>query len=115
MIFVVDDDEIMAECIARNVGGDVRVFHNAVDAMEGLEGTKIPQMIFLDIMLSGPDGFTFLNEIVSYEDTSKIPVVVVSSFDFDARDLAAYGVVGVLKKDKMKPEDIKKYVKKYAK
>ena len=32
MIFVIDDDEIMAECIA-NAAGDAKVFSNAIEAM----------------------------------------------------------------------------------
>lgn len=115
MIFVVDDDEIMAECIARGIDSEVRIFTNAIDAMEELKSEIMPRMIFLDIMLSGPDGFAFLNELVSYGVTARIPVVVVSSFDFKEEDLAIYGVVGLLKKETMKPEDIKQYVEKYAK
>ena len=44
-------------------------------------------MIFLDILLTGPDGFTFLNELISYSDTAKIPIVIVSSLDFSGKDL----------------------------
>ena len=72
------------------------------------------KLIFLDIMLDGPDGFTFLNELVSYTDTAKIPIVIVSSLDFDNVDLSIYGVVGVLNKDTMVPEDIKRYAKEYC-
>ena len=31
--------------------------------------------IFLDILLPGADGFTFLNELTSYPDTAKIPII----------------------------------------
>lgn len=115
MIFVVDDDAIMAECITRAIGrDDVKVFANAIETMGAISGGEIPEMIFLDILLDGPDGFTFLNEMISYSDTAKIPIVIVSSLDFN-KDLSAYGVVGVLNKDTMKPEDIKKYVEEYCK
>ena len=70
-------------------------------------------MIFLDILLDGPDGFTFLNELVSYSDTARIPVVIISSLDFGGKDLSNYGVVGVLDKANMKPEDIRSYVEQY--
>ena len=71
-------------------------------------------MIFLDILLDGPNGFTFLNELVSYNDTARIPVVIMSSLDFKDIDLSGYGVVGVLDKAYMKPEDIRGYVKRYV-
>ncbi len=116
MIFVIDDDEIMSECIAREIGGeDVKKFSNAIEAMQEIIKGNIPDLIFLDILLDGPDGFTFLNELVSYSDTSRIPVVVVSSLDFGNKKLIDYGIVGILNKDTMNPEDIKKYVREYAK
>ena len=114
MIFVIDDDFVMAECIARAVGKETRIFSNAIDAMNALDD-GLPELIFLDILLTGPDGFTFLNELISYSDTAKIPIVVVSSLDFRDKDLSVYGVVGVLNKDDMTPTDIKRYAKKYAK
>lgn len=114
MIFVIDDDRIMAECIVRAVDKEARVFADAYTAMDAIASGELPEMIFLDILLVGPDGFTFLNELVSYTDTAKIPVVVVSSLDFSDQDLSMYGVVGVLNKDKMTPKDIKGYVGQYT-
>ena len=115
MIFVIEDEEIMAECICRAVGEkhEVKVFSNVIDAMDEIANNNLPNLIFLDVLLIGPDGFTFLNELVSYSDTARIPVVIVSSLDFGDKDLSGYGVVGVLSKEKMIPEDIKKYVGEY--
>ena len=113
MIFVIDDDYVMAECIAKACGKDTRIFGNAIDAMNALSD-ELPEMIFMDILLTGPDGFTFLNELISYSDTAKIPVVIVSSLNFKKKDLEVYGVVGVLDKDTMRPEEIRGYVTKYT-
>ncbi|MBR3138246.1 response regulator [Candidatus Saccharibacteria bacterium] len=114
MIYVIEDDKIMAKCIARAIKSPVKIFSNAIDAMNEIINGVMPNLIFLDILLDGPDGFTFLNELVSYSDTAKIPVVVVSSLDLREKDLSSYGVVGVLNKDTMTPEEIKKYVRNYA-
>ena len=113
MIFVIDDDEIMAECVAKACGKKTRIFGDAIAAMNAIDD-ELPEMIFLDVMLTGPDGFTFLNEMISYTDTMKIPIVIVSSLDFSDKDLSDYGVVGTLKKDTMKPEDVRKYVEEYC-
>ena len=113
MIFVIDDDKAMAKCIAKACGGNVRIFGNAIEAMEML-ADELPEMVFLDIMLSGPDGFTFLNETISYSDTVKIPIVIVSSLDLGRYDLKEYGVVGVLDKSQMTPKDVRKYVEEYT-
>lgn len=115
MIFIIDDDEIMAECLLNATKKEAQVFNNAIDAMQKISDGIIPDLIFLDILLDGPDGFTFLNELVSYGDTGSIPVVVVSSLDFGDRDFSMYGVVGILNKDTMRPKDIGDYAKKYAK
>ncbi|MDO5451758.1 MAG: response regulator [Candidatus Saccharibacteria bacterium] len=115
MIYIIDDDEIMVDCLARACRGfEVQKFSNAIEAMNQIADFGAPDLIFLDILLDGPDGFAFLNELVSYVDTAKIPVVVVSSLDFVGKDLSAYGVVGVLDKTTMTPKEIKEYVQKYG-
>lgn len=114
MIYIIEDDEIMAECIARACKEEkTKIFSNAIAAMDAISN-KIPNLILLDILLTGPDGFTFLNELASYQDTAKIPIVIISSLDFRSQDLSNYGVVGALDKATMIPEDIEKYAKRYS-
>lgn len=113
MIFVIDDDEIMAECIAGYCKGKARIFSNAIQAIQALDEKELPNLIFLDVLLDGPDGFTFLNELVSFPDTAKIPVVIITSLNMSGVDLADYGVVGVLEKEKMRPEDVREFCQKY--
>ncbi len=113
MIYIIDDDEIMAECIARACKEETRVFSNAIEAMNGISGGELPSLIFLDVLLDGPDGFTFLNEMVSYPDTAKVPVVIVTSLDLQGRDLRGYGVVRILHKDTMTPKEIRGCVEEY--
>ena len=114
MIFIIDDDKIMALCIKKATERPVKIFANAIEAMNAITAGTTPALIFLDILLDGPDGFTFLNELVSYSDTAKIPIVIVSSLNFEGKDLTNYGVVGVLNKDTMLPKDIKRYAEEYA-
>ena len=116
MIYVIDDDEIMAGCIARACKGvdEIRRFSNGIVAMQALDENELPKLIFLDILLDGPDGFTFLNELVSYVDTAKVPVVVVSSLNFKDQDLRTYGVVGILDKNTMTPQEIRAYAEEYC-
>lgn len=114
MIFIVDDDELMAECLERYCDGrKTKIFSNAIEAMSAIDDEK-PSLIFLDILLDGPDGFTFLHELASYEDTARIPVVIVSSLDLSKYDLSIYGVKGILNKDSMTPQEVKKYVNEFA-
>lgn len=116
MIYIVDDDVIMAKCIARACGErEVKICGNAIEAMEVMSDGGLPELMFLDILLVGPDGFTLLNEMVSYADTASVPVVLVTSLDMEGRDLSEYGVVGVLEKETMRPEDVRRYVDQYTK
>lgn len=114
MIFIIDDDKVMARCVERAVREAARIFSNGLDAMSAISKGEIPELIFLDILLDGPDGFTFLNELVSYSDTRKIPIVIISSLNLSGKDLTEYGVVGFLNKDEMRPEEIRAYVEKYV-
>ena len=52
MIYVIDDDEIMCDCIVRACGNEaeVRRFGNAIEAMQALD-KEMPSLIFLDILL----------------------------------------------------------------
>lgn len=114
MIFIIEDDPIMAECLVRACTGHaVRSFPDAISAMANLD-TDFPSLIFLDLMLTGPNGFTFLNELASYTDTAKIPVVIVSGLDLAQQDLSAYGVVGQLNKDNFTPQELRHYVEQYS-
>ena len=120
MIFVIDDDEVMARCVAgycmdEMQDASVMIFSDAIRAMQTLDEIGVPDLIFLDILLNGPDGFTFLNELVSFSDTARIPVVITTSLDVGNINLADYNVVGILEKDKMWPEDVRRFCKKYAK
>ena len=118
MIFIIDDDREMAECVAlaiKNMNDDsVRIFSNAIAAIQALDDGELPELIFLDILLDGPDGFTFLNELGSYSDTAKIPVVIISSLDLKGCHLESYGVVKVLDKTTMTPKNIQAAISEFA-
>ena len=108
LAYVIEDNEIMSELMARYLRGitEVKTFNDVISAISRISDDK-PDMIFLDVLLTGPNGFTFLNEIVSYEDTAKIPVVIVSSLDLKTESLKNYNVIKIIKKEEMIPDDIK--------
>jgi CheY-like chemotaxis protein len=108
LAYIIEDDEIMSELFAGYLKGvcDTKIFHDAISAINEVSSDQ-PDLIFLDVLLTGPDGFTFLNEIVSYEDTAKIPVVIISSLDLGVESLKNYNVYKILKKEELLPDDIK--------
>ncbi|MBR5389460.1 response regulator [Candidatus Saccharibacteria bacterium] len=118
LIYIIDDDELFADCLISaikkgNKSAKIQTFNNAIDAINSLSD-PLPSLIFLDILLPGPDGFTFLNEIASYTDTAKIPIVLVTSLELPEADLSIYGIQGILNKERMKPSEVTDYVKRYT-
>ena len=113
LVYIIEDDDEMNHLYERYLKdiARIKIYHNAISAIQAID-RELPKMIILDLLLDGPDGFTFLNEIVSYKKTARIPVALVSSIGIgSAEDLEDYGVVDILNKEIMTPEDIKETVK----
>ena len=117
MVLVVDSDEVVGGCLIRTFEKNKVSGHlskNAIEAIDYVDEKGAPEIVFLDVMLTGPDGFTFLNEMASYADTMKVPIVIMSEKDFSGFNLVEYNVVGFLDKNTMKPEEVLNYVREYA-
>jgi len=110
--FILEDDPIFARLFSKSLrrafpNSTVSTFENAIDAISALpDGCTPPSVIILDVLLTGPDGFTFLNEIASYSDLSNIPIIIVSSLNFPMQTLASYNVKKILNKATMTPQDL---------
>ena len=106
-ILILEDDPAMAACFRLNLAAlapdlDIATCSDAVAAISDLSAA-LPDLILLDVLLPGPDGFTFLNELASYSDTAAIPVILISSLDLRAQDLSHYGVRAIFSKDTLTP------------
>lgn len=110
--FILEDDPIFARLFSKSLrrafpDSTVNIFENAIDAINALpDGCTPPSVIILDVLLTGPDGFTFLNEIASYPDLSCIPIIIVSSLNFPMQTLESYNVKKILNKATMTPQDL---------
>ena len=108
-ILIIEDDKIMAECIARAItkamSVEISYFSNVVEAVQSLN-EALPDLICLDILLDGPDGFSLLNELNSYADTAQIPILIITSLNLQAQNLRHYNVQKVLQKETMTPLEI---------
>lgn len=114
MILVLDDDPIIGKCLMRILKKNKlegRLYNNVIDAITGVNEGKL-EMIIMDVLLTGPDGFTLLNELASYKDTMDVPVVIISEKDFLKYDLSQYNVVGCLNKATMTPADVEEILQK---
>lgn len=81
MIWCVDDDDTIREIevyTLTQTGFEARGFADGNSMLETLK-TEIPELIVLDIMLSGKDGVEVLKEIRSDSQTAKIPVIMATA------------------------------------
>lgn len=112
MIFVIEDDWGWVDYYERMLKGfEVEFFRNGIVAMERMENI-VPDLVILDVLLTGPTGFAVLNEMQSYEDLAKVPVLLVSSVDI-TESLSEYGVKKIFNKGEMKPGEVVEAVRQW--
>lgn len=109
-ILIVEDDEWLAEQYARvlnNGGYKTTIAPHALAAIQAIDEVN-PSVIILDILLTCDTAFTLMHELQSYDDISKIPIIVCTNLasEISIDDLKPYGVKRMLDKTKMLPEDL---------
>jgi DNA-binding response OmpR family regulator len=78
---VVDDDPAIREILVTNLeaeGMDVHTADNGDDAAR-LVHELAPDLVVLDVMMPGRDGYAVLSELKSDPATSEIPVVLLTA------------------------------------
>ncbi len=80
-ILVVEDDKFLRELISKKLKDEGYQLAQAVDGEEGAEKAKkvSPDLILLDLILPGIDGFEVLSRIKKDPTTSDIPVIILSN------------------------------------
>jgi len=82
LIFIVEDDTSLQELYTYSLEGDYncRCFAESTAFFDALE-LRLPDLILLDIMLPGEDGYKILSRLKSEETTDSLPVIMVSAKD----------------------------------
>jgi DNA-binding response OmpR family regulator len=83
-VLVIDDEKLLLKstCLAlQQYGFDAK---GALDGIEGIEAaiTFQPDVILLDIMMPGMDGWQVLSILKKHENCSNIPVIVFSAKEY---------------------------------
>lgn len=81
-VLVVEDDKFLRELFIKklyNEGFDVKNTTNATATFEILESEWKPEIILLDIILQGEDGFSILGKLKQDSRLATIPVIVLSN------------------------------------
>lgn len=80
-ILIVEDDKFLRELISRKL---VREQYEVVDAIDGESCLKIikeekPDLVLLDLILPGIDGFGVLTKLKDDPLTASVPVIILSN------------------------------------
>lgn len=115
-IIIVEENPTLSDCLQRAAAqadpeAEILCFRDAISAMAALSDT-LPSLIILNVFPSGPDGFTFLNELISYHDTAQIPILLIATVDLQQYDLKHYGVVDTLYIEEITPQSTKLAIQK---
>jgi DNA-binding response OmpR family regulator len=82
-VMVVDDDpEIsgLLQITMESLGHTVRVCDNGRDVIDAIKDFK-PDLMILDVMLPGVDGFSIATTISQDAELSKLPIIVLSALE----------------------------------
>lgn len=80
-ILIIEDDKFLRELMVRKLVNDG---YEAIEATNGEEGVRTakaekPDLILLDLILPGIDGFESLTRIRKDQETANIPVIILSN------------------------------------
>jgi DNA-binding response OmpR family regulator len=109
-ILVVDDDiDILSvmEILLSMKGFDVEVTSRGENTFPKIESFK-PDLILLDVLISGHDGRAICKQLKSNPSTSHIPVIMFSAHPGAATTIADYGADDFI----AKPFDVNNLMKK---
>lgn len=93
-LLVVEDEADIRELLRYNLereGYTVRECGSAEEA-KGYLARTVPDLILLDLMLPGTDGYAFCRAVRADERTAKVPVIMVTARDEDADVVAGLEV-----------------------
>lgn len=80
-ILLIEDDKFISEMIAKKLKEAGLIVDLMIDAESGMAKIQKekPDLILLDIILPGMDGYEFLEKLNSNKELSSIPVLILSN------------------------------------
>lgn len=114
-ILIVEDDSLLSKTLAEsflNAKFQVAVVDNGLQ-VEGMVKSFSPDIILLDLIIPGLDGFAVLKQLKANPKTAKIPVAVISNLgdEGDVKSTKALGADEYFIKSNIEMEKIIEYVK----
>ena len=80
-ILIIEDDKFLRELIIQKLGKEGYEIVEAAEGEEGLRKMKEekPDLVLLDLILPGIDGFEVLRRAKTDEETSAVPIIILSN------------------------------------
>jgi len=109
-VLLVEDDPWLAELEAEvltQAGFTVTHAPHAPSAIAKIDEQQ-PDVIILDVLLTGSTAFALLHELQSYGDTKTVPVILCTNMaeSLNLDDLKTYGVKRIIDKSTMQSDDL---------
>jgi CheY-like chemotaxis protein len=109
-VLLVEDDPWLAELeagVLAHAGYEVTMAPHAPSAIAKID-EKQPDVIILDVLLTGSTAFALLHELQSYSDTKDVPIILCTNMaeSLNLEDLKMYGVRRIIDKTTMQPDDL---------
>ncbi len=108
-ILLIEDDKILLEMYRDKFVKEKFQVQTAKEGREGIEKMKasLPDIILLDLIMPGVNGFDFLKIVKADPTLKKVPILVLTNIYADAEDLVKnWGVEYFLLKSNYTPESI---------
>ena len=114
-VLLVEDDPWLAELeagVLSDAGFTVIHSPHAPSAIAKIDEMQ-PDIIILDVLLTGSTAFALLHELQSYSDTKTIPVILCTNMaeSLKLEDLKQYGVRRIVDKTTMQLDDLPAAIK----
>jgi signal transduction histidine kinase/CheY-like chemotaxis protein/putative methionine-R-sulfoxide reductase with GAF domain len=113
-VLAIDDDDNALEIVKRALGGtnyEAKVRHDPFAAISEAAESP-PDVVILDLMMPGMNGFEFMERLRSNPVTAKVPVVVLTAMDLTEEDSERINVEAVrcLQKGSYTQDDLQRAI-----
>lgn len=109
-ILVIEDDSFLRKLLSKKLESSGFNVHEAIDGKAGLDAAEAskPDLILLDLLLPGIDGFEVLSQLKANPATAQIPVIILSNLGQkeDVDKGMKLGAVDYMVKAQFTPEEI---------
>jgi DNA-binding response OmpR family regulator len=114
-VLIVEDDALLSKVLSEhlvNENFEVALAENGL-RVAGAVKDFLPDMILLDLIIPGIDGFAVLKQLKENEKSKNIPVLVLSNLGDvgDVKSAKALGAEGYFIKSNTEMDKIVKYIK----